>query len=389
MTYQYQVFISYNSQDRDWAEQFHLRLKKDNVTCFWDKASLRAGDDWENVILKELQASQHILVLMSEAAKEKSSWVNRELMRFDATINPAKNGSNRRIMLVMLDADDTSLNRFQKIKDLKDAKLYPGKVEDAIKTPHWNAVINQIEDAVNFDPNTIAVPVAVLALTQKRFKDLYKINFDGFADSVNKLLQSIGIDHNNAARIQAFEERYGEKSADWKPFGGSEKINQILDTVRLQINQHIPLGGRKIRWQWIGEKFYAGDSNDASQELQSISKDDPCLFIVDPVSLYDKGMVTKLWDLEQYFEDDKTAVLVLTPVILGYHPELMQLLKKTASPFYKRFYESEVRKRYAHCGINVCDQEGIGRLLRATIGPRIYVPFNDSQVYFDTGGGKQ
>ncbi|MCI0665126.1 MAG: toll/interleukin-1 receptor domain-containing protein [Acidobacteria bacterium] len=386
MTYKHQVFISYSSKDCKWAEQFCLRLRQDKITCFWDQDSLRAGDDWENVILNDLMDSQHILVLMSKDAKA-SDWVNRERMRFDAMINPQKPGVNRRLIYVLLDEDDDSFKRFQRIYDLKDANLYPGKVEDALKSPLWNKVINEIEDAVNFNPNTIAVAVAVLALTKDRFEKLYKVDWDDFAQNVNKLLKSIGIDHTDTAQFKAFVNRYGANSFDWKPFDGNEEIRQVLETVRLRVNNHIPTDGRKISWRAIGEKFYTGDNAESDQELQKISKNEPALFVIDPISLYDSQMLNKLNLLDNSFDDDKTAVLVLTPVILGYHTELMQLLKQVATNFFNRFYESKVRRRYAHCGVNICDRDGIGRLLRATVGPHVYAMPTTSSNEYTTGKG--
>ena len=70
------VFISYSSADGDWAQRIDtmLRSSVNAYTTFFDQNSLRAGDDWETSIQTALEASQHLVVLWSDNAKQ-SDWV--------------------------------------------------------------------------------------------------------------------------------------------------------------------------------------------------------------------------------------------------------------------------------------------------------------------------
>jgi hypothetical protein len=368
------VFISYSSKDLSWAEKFYERLTADNFTCFWDKQSLRAGDDWEDHVLSDLQNSQHLLVLLSKDGKA-SDWVRREYSHFDALINSAKTTGeqhNRRIIFLLLDEDDRAFNRFQKIPDFKTAGVYPRSVDAVVNTQLWNNVINQIENAITVDPNTIPVSLAVLAMTQARFDYLYANNTDGFATNVSAALQSIGIDINNPAILAAFKQRYGNRAADWKPFGGNEQIEQILERVKVRINQHINPEGKPFRWQHIGKPFYTGTTSQARDELKKMNKD-LSVFVIDPISLYDDKIVIRLGLLDDYFENEKSAIMVLTPVVPSPYCELMGLIRNAATSFFDHFFDSQVRRRYANCGVNVCDERDISRLLRATLGPHVYL----------------
>jgi len=109
-TYRYDLFISYSSADRSWAEKLSNSLEdKGRKPCF-DRTSLRAGENWEFQLLGELNTSQHLVVLWSERANQ-SDWVRRELSYFDAAINnpiPGRKTPSRRIIFLLLDREHTA-----------------------------------------------------------------------------------------------------------------------------------------------------------------------------------------------------------------------------------------------------------------------------------------
>src|SRR5262245_47203765 len=106
MTFEYRAFISYKHADKDWGEQIYQRLTTDGFKCFFDSASLRAGDDWEQKILEDLNSSQHLIVLASSKI-EQLDWVNRELARFDAMMGSVSSSGTavRRVIPILLDID--------------------------------------------------------------------------------------------------------------------------------------------------------------------------------------------------------------------------------------------------------------------------------------------
>lgn len=373
----HQVFISYCKEDIILAQAVYKQLTEDNFNCFFDKESLRAGDDWDDKIQEYLMASNSLIILMSKNAKN-SNWVSKEYHQFAALINIEKNNhrvTQRRIIFVLLDYDDLSYNRWQKITDIMDSGKYlgPGSV---VQKDIWSIVINKIERAARADQSSLPVSHAVLALTKDRFNALYHNNTEEFATRVNNSLFSLGIDCNDPVKLNSFINRYGDEATDWKPFDGSESIEEILKRVERQLNNRILSTGRSIYLDKLGEQFYSASDSNFSDELQQIkqrmkSEDGLFALIIDPISLFDSKIIIKLGLLDSFFEDDRTTVLVLTPITLDTHIALTGLIKEAARAFFNRFYE-DIREKYAHCGVNVCDERDIQRIFQVATGSRIY-----------------
>ena len=376
MEFAKKVFISYSREDLRWAEELHNRLDQDHFSNFWDKASLRAGDDWEKEVLDNLLVCQHLVVLMSKDAAI-SPWVRREYAQFDALINSAKAGAelNRRLIFVLLDDDNPAFNRAQKITDFKEAGVFPGPVENVVGTPLWDRVISQIEDSLTADPNTIPVVLGVIAVTRPYFDLLYDNDMNGFATRVKETFNQIGIDPANAAQVESFKARYGATPLDWAPLDGTEKVRNLLEVIKTSLNNNIDAEGKRIRWEQINEKFYKGSQVEVRNELNKL-REAPTVFVVDPISLYDANMVVRLDLLAERFDSDRTVFLVLPPVIPHPYGELMEMVKNSANTFFNFFYDSKVQKKYANCCASVCDRRDIGRMLRATLGPYVYPGLN-------------
>ena len=383
-----QLFISYDHADVTWAEALHKRLKDDGIKCFFDKASIRAGDDWDDRIRNDVMTSEHMLVLWSKEAKD-SDWVRRETGLFDALItmgNNNQNGKKRKLIYLLLDIDERSHSRYQQITHLRHSGAYPGDVKN-VDPAIWNQVINEVEAAVSDDTDSIPVSLAVLALTSARFDALYSQNINGFATSVNSALSSIGIDSSEPSAFNSFKQRYGNRAGDWRPFNGLENVSQILERVRLEFNKCIDEEGKQFQWIPIGEKFYEGTNIEASDELQQIrntKKDQLACFVIDPLSLFDSSVVDKLNVLDNIFDDENTIILVLTPFVLNHQILLMDWIREKATAFFDRQHYTSIRRRYAHCAMNIGAERDIGRVFRAAMGPHIYPqlkPIRDVDVY--------
>lgn len=78
----HEVFISYSSADVEWAQRINAAIRRSagNYRTFFDKNALRGGDDWDAKIHTSLEASQHLIVLWSDNAKQ-SDWVTRYTRR--------------------------------------------------------------------------------------------------------------------------------------------------------------------------------------------------------------------------------------------------------------------------------------------------------------------
>ena len=72
------VFVSYARQERRWAQWVSDALKPLGYTVWWDR-DLVVGDQFASTIRSELDASQAVVVLWSDASWT-SSWVQAEAL---------------------------------------------------------------------------------------------------------------------------------------------------------------------------------------------------------------------------------------------------------------------------------------------------------------------
>jgi hypothetical protein len=73
------VFISYSHNDSDFVEKFYGQLKKDGVTCFFDKESIKWGDNWVGALERGLEKSDIIIPVLSPNYLE-SEWSKVECL---------------------------------------------------------------------------------------------------------------------------------------------------------------------------------------------------------------------------------------------------------------------------------------------------------------------
>jgi|GEM_PF-1641041 len=71
------VFVSYKREDRPRVDQL-VGVLNDLDIKTWHDASLRAGDEWQDQILRVASAARCLIVCWTEAA-ERSIWVQREM----------------------------------------------------------------------------------------------------------------------------------------------------------------------------------------------------------------------------------------------------------------------------------------------------------------------
>src|SRR2546430_738921 len=98
--YEYDVFISYSSKDREWAEKLLNDLKSKGFVPYLDKDRLVSGDDWPKKLVGALKQSQHLIILWSENAANQPKWVYQEHDRFNQIQDDFnKNGRTLPILL--------------------------------------------------------------------------------------------------------------------------------------------------------------------------------------------------------------------------------------------------------------------------------------------------
>ena len=94
MDYKYHIFISYASEDSAWAKRLKKSLIGAGLTVFLDKDELKPGILWEAQLKEGMKQSQHLIVLWSNHAANRSSWVAKEKIWFEYEDNAQKKQIN-------------------------------------------------------------------------------------------------------------------------------------------------------------------------------------------------------------------------------------------------------------------------------------------------------
>ena len=78
-TFEYDIFLNYAVEDIEHARSLKNALEKTGLKVWFDRDSLNAGDNWKKIIRKEIKASKHFLMLLSNNSILKSGYVKDEI----------------------------------------------------------------------------------------------------------------------------------------------------------------------------------------------------------------------------------------------------------------------------------------------------------------------
>src|ERR1051325_196762 len=74
------VFVSHNSKQKDWARKFVDQLRVFRLNVFFDEDSLIPGEDFVHSLPRAMKASKYVVLLITPDALE-SEWVAMEVSR--------------------------------------------------------------------------------------------------------------------------------------------------------------------------------------------------------------------------------------------------------------------------------------------------------------------
>jgi len=94
------VFLSYSSKDRETVSQIATAYQMAGVEHFWDRASLKSGEEWHPRLRREIDRADLFHLCWSKAAAE-SEWVKKEAEH--ALTRRKKNSGKPDITVQMLD----------------------------------------------------------------------------------------------------------------------------------------------------------------------------------------------------------------------------------------------------------------------------------------------
>ena len=101
----YDVFISYKSQDEDLGKVIYDFFRKNMKEPFWSKVSLPelSESEYENAIYDALDKAKHFVVVLSNLSYMKDSWVEREMRIFHREKNENRKDKDSNFVFVVTD----------------------------------------------------------------------------------------------------------------------------------------------------------------------------------------------------------------------------------------------------------------------------------------------
>jgi TIR domain len=357
MAFEYDVFISYTSDDRPWALKLNEALGSGGkgFKIFIDRERLDVGKEWEPQLKEALTKSRHLVSIWSKKAHQ-SGWVQRELATFDVfRSDKRKNAPDRRLIFLNLQDQAVAYSSYQMIEDFKEGNVYEQEI-DQLDKQLWSKVVNKISNAVEADDSTIPISLVILTLKQM---DVDSLN----ANQIDTIQQCLGIDRGSLDSL------YGPEREDWKPFGNATTVLQLLEDIKDDVNRTID--GPKFRWELTPEEFWTHIP--AAQRYHShFLESKLSLLVIDPVAIHVHDVYQRLMIFQDCIERSNTAIIVLPPFSINPNREkLRDWIKSQGSPYFDDYFDPKVppRTRYtAHCGFNVNDREDIRRLMLLAVG---------------------
>jgi len=364
LNYQYDVFLSYSSKDVSWAEWLQIDLAGRGINVYRDKERLTAGEEWQPQLQDAIAKSRHLLVLWSTPARD-SDWVQEERIYFE--VDRKGSGDTRRSVFLNLEAANKAQGRYEQINNIKQANLYPqGPASLDNKPDVRKKVLDRLEEALK-QQSSIPIYKVLMVSTLDALRNVPLNQRAGLAPTFATTLRELEIrrDDTDAWKTE-LANYYGDERSAWKPFGMSRPIDTILDDLR--DNLHASPNAPRFRWRDAGEEFWSGDQEDFLLSLKNISQH-LALIVIDPVSLYDLDVMTRLSQLRGFLKPELCATAVLAPFAISAKTlRVRTVLKGAALDLFQQFAEPPFNGNTLH-PLTVCAQDAIdvGRVLSSSL----------------------
>lgn len=363
----YHLFISYSSKDRPWAQRLYDELRRSFPTLriFWDRESLRPGEDFRSQLRDGTIETDDLIALWSNNANA-SQEVVYEIAAYEAR-------SQKQIFYFPLDSTHSPSNYLQGFTSVLDAHAYQAGVPDlgnssldsnAALRRDWDRNIRQLGDAILSKEGTQPIVLAVLAIEAGWLPDLLRPSRLGPLHDVKHYLEAIGIQWADLAS------RYGSTAFEWQPFGSGVNIIDLVENRRVSTNA--TLGPNQFHWRpmdLLREFLALPDEAALKRKMEELSAQ-PSVVVVDPISLYHEDVKTVFLRLNEYVSRENATVVSFSPVYRQGVDILYDSLKRRGSPLLDPWFEPAIppTTTFARCGINLDSLAEFDRLVRSRLG---------------------
>ena len=374
MPFAHDAFMSYSSQDQPWAKRIATDLQAKGLRTFVDKQGLLAGHDWDEQLVDELEVSQHVIVVWSDHARA-SDWVLNEHTLFRTIVRNAARQNDpdalpRRIIPVYLEGEYKPFKKWERVDFIKRAGAYAGVV-DAVDHEVWRATIAKLEATIRDAEIARTIPALLITTTRNALSHVDPNAAwpppPAEGESLNTLVERLGI-----GSFAALLDCYDNDRGDWRPFGGAaSSVREILDRAQDEINAILRREGlEEFRWDYLDDLFWGGSPEDAVARL----KGDPAIVVLDPVSLYDPGVLNWVQSrlIPAVRQNHQASVILLPPFTMPPSATVLrESIQRLAWEVFDAYYNPPVfsRDRHARYVTAVGDLMDLKASLLVGIGP--------------------
>lgn len=386
----YDLFISYSSIDRPWAQKAYeaLRLEFPSVNVFWDRVAIPAGGTWRTLLTNAVVNTKHLLILWSNAAHD-SIEVGPEVATFEAEVRrtPKLGLTARREFYISLQGlPGGGLQNIQGFPGLalfydpNAADRGVGALDSEPARSEWKRVIRMMGDAILQSDEAQPVLVAIVATNQTRVPLLDQIH--GLAQSpagptLDEFLAGYGLSWNDV------RSRYGANALEWRPFGGTDTIVDLLEDLRVQANSRLD-PSYWFRWEYmdLSDPGCVGRIKELNQRAS--------LVVVDPISLFEIVTANAFRALADYLREEHSVMASLSPLGQTGVDWFNRAIRAQSVPLLDEYFEPTIPplSGFAKCALNIQRISEIERLIRGRIGS-LCLARKEAEARHTTGIGKK
>ena len=370
MPFKDDVFVSYASEDKAWADQLSADLRARNLEVYLDRERLKGGLNWTTQLADGLEGAR-LLVVLGSANARASDWVNYERVEFQTfkrteeilrRQQPPGPADERRIIPVNLEgsyAPDSRLEGSDVIAKLGGYAAGPiGLTGDLLDG--WNRAVQLIYDAARNVNASKPIAATVVAMTKAECLGLNPATTRGLDHSLNDLLDDLGL-----ASLTQLSERYGATELDWRPFNGQERIADLMARLGARVSNKIG----PHRWDYVD--LFNGPLDDARKAFDRLHSG-RSVIVIDPLSLYLDRIHDRFGYVKSCLRNPDAVVAVLgacpaSPTTT----RIRAFVKKIVDPDIEPYFDPPVPAiPFATCGPAIHDEADFDRLVLSSVTVR-------------------
>jgi len=312
----YDVFISYKSEDRAWAERLDRELTDAGLKVYWDKM-LIAGRDWLPQLEAALRGSGALVSIWSERAAAKIAFNDREEFTFGRPEFVSSVQGGRPVIRLRLDDTPSIWPEVHAINGLKGFK-HP----DAVPQATWKVVAQNIKRAAR-PSGVIYVETLILAATDA---EMAAPKGEAASRDFDMLVETLDL-------RASLPTRYGKDRWDWSPYG-LKTVREMLMDLERKAEDHAKL---KLGFVPADETVWSPDREKSAAAARELAGK-LSLVVVDPLSMFVYPVHSCLGRLGQAEESPTVAFAVLYPLPADDEP-----LRFVVETFIRSLYQTSLK----------------------------------------------